>query len=37
LLIAAAGRCGEERCQKQGNFIFNEPESALPPARQMDF
>jgi predicted ATPase len=27
----------EERCQKQGIFIFDEPESALSPARQMDF
>src|ERR1700684_2551038 len=25
----------EERCQKQGIFIFDEPESALSPARQM--
>ncbi|MBI5319704.1 AAA family ATPase [Bradyrhizobium sp.] len=27
----------EERCQKQGIFIFDEPESALSPARQIDF
>ncbi|TPQ34576.1 ATP-binding protein [Bradyrhizobium guangdongense] len=27
----------EERCQKQGIYIFDEPESALSPARQMDF
>lgn len=27
----------EERCQKQGLYIFDEPESALSPARQMDF
>ena len=27
----------EERCQKQGIFIFDEPESALSPARQMEF
>jgi predicted ATPase len=27
----------EERCQKQGIFIFGEPESALSPARQMEF
>ena len=27
----------EERCQKQGIFIFDEPESALSPARQMAF
>ena len=26
----------EERCQRQGIFIFDEPESALSPARQMD-
>jgi predicted ATPase len=26
-----------ERCQRQGNFIFDEPESALSPARQMEF
>jgi predicted ATPase len=26
-----------ERCQKQGIFIFDEPESALSPARQMEF
>src|SRR5882757_5098 len=25
----------EERCQRQGIFIFDEPESALSPARQM--
>ena len=25
-----------ERCQRQGIFIFDEPESALSPARQMD-
>jgi len=27
----------EERCQKQGIFIFDEPESALSPARQLEF
>jgi predicted ATPase len=27
----------EERCQKQGIFIFDESESALSPARQMEF
>jgi predicted ATPase len=27
----------EERCQRQGVFIFDEPESALSPARQMEF
>lgn len=27
----------EERCQSQGIFIFDEPESALSPARQMEF
>ncbi len=27
----------EERCQRQGIYIFDEPESALSPARQMDF
>src|ERR1700710_456860 len=27
----------EERCQKQGIFIFDEPESALSPTRQMEF
>src|ERR1700689_1982269 len=27
----------EERCQRQGSFIFDEPESALSPARQMEF
>lgn len=27
----------EERCQKQGLFIFDEPESALSPARQIEF
>ena len=27
----------EERCQRQGLFIFDEPESALSPARQMEF
>jgi predicted ATPase len=26
-----------ERCQKQGIFIFDEPESALSPARQIEF
>ncbi|MEY2394530.1 MAG: hypothetical protein QOF94_875 [Acidobacteriaceae bacterium] len=26
-----------ERCQEQGIFIFDEPESALSPARQMEF
>jgi predicted ATPase len=26
-----------ERCQRQGIFIFDEPESALSPARQMEF
>jgi predicted ATPase len=27
----------EERCQKQGFFIFDEPESALSPSRQIEF
>jgi predicted ATPase len=27
----------EQRCQRQGIFIFDEPESALSPARQMEF
>src|SRR3954463_11462374 len=27
----------EERCQQQGIFIFDEPESALSPARQIEF
>src|SRR5207248_9431245 len=27
----------EERCQKQGIFIFDEPESALSPSRQVEF
>ena len=27
----------EERCQQQGIFIFDEPESALSPARQLEF
>ncbi|KPH79704.1 MULTISPECIES: AAA family ATPase [Bosea] len=27
----------EERCRRQGFFIFDEPESALSPARQMTF
>jgi predicted ATPase len=27
----------EERCQQQGIFMFDEPESALSPARQIDF
>ncbi len=27
----------EERCQRQGIFIFDEPESALSPARQIAF
>jgi predicted ATPase len=27
----------EERCQRQGVFIFDEPESALSPTRQMEF
>jgi predicted ATPase len=27
----------EERCQKQGIFIFDEPEAALSPARQLVF
>src|ERR1700740_121426 len=26
----------EERCQKQGIFIFDEPESALSPTRQLE-
>jgi predicted ATPase len=26
-----------ERCQRQGIYIFDEPESALSPARQMEF
>jgi predicted ATPase len=27
----------EERCQRQGIYIFDEPEAALSPARQMEF
>lgn len=27
----------EERCQRQGIFIFDEPESALSPSRQLEF
>ena len=27
----------EERCERQGLFIFDEPESALSPARQIEF
>jgi predicted ATPase len=27
----------EERCQKQGIYIFDEPESALSPSRQIEF
>jgi predicted ATPase len=27
----------QERCQRQGIYIFDEPESALSPARQMEF
>lgn len=27
----------KERCQRQGIFIFDEPESALSPARQLEF
>jgi predicted ATPase len=27
----------EERCQQQGIFIFDEPESALSPSRQIEF
>ncbi|HXI05199.1 MAG: AAA family ATPase [Bradyrhizobium sp.] len=27
----------EERCQRQGIFIFDEPEAALSPARQIEF
>jgi predicted ATPase len=27
----------EERCQRQGIFIFDEPESALSPSRQIQF
>jgi predicted ATPase len=27
----------EERCQRQGIYIFDEPESALSPARQVEF
>src|SRR5438477_8638809 len=30
-------RLFEERCDQQGIFIFDEPESALSPARQMEF
>jgi len=30
-------RLFEERCDRQGIFIFDEPESALSPARQMEF
>jgi predicted ATPase len=27
----------QERCQRQGIYVFDEPESALSPARQMEF
>src|SRR6202043_1356380 len=27
----------QERCQRQGTYIFDEPEAALSPARQMEF
>jgi predicted ATPase len=27
----------EDRCKSQGIFIFDEPESALSPARQLEF
>jgi predicted ATPase len=27
----------EERCQRQGIYIFDEPESALSPSRRMEF
>jgi predicted ATPase len=27
----------EERCQRQGIYFFDEPESALSPARQIEF
>jgi predicted ATPase len=27
----------EERCNRQGIFIFDEPESALSPSRQIEF
>ena len=27
----------QERCQRQGIFIFDEPESALSPSRQIEF
>jgi predicted ATPase len=27
----------EERCDRQGFYIFDEPESALSPARQIEF
>jgi len=30
-------RLFEERCQRQGLFIFDEPESALSPSRQIEF
>ena len=30
-------RLFDERCQQQGLYIFDEPESALSPARQMEF
>ncbi len=30
-------RLFEERCQRQGIFIFDEPESALSPTRQVEF
>jgi len=30
-------RLFEERCQRQGIYIFDEPESALSPSRQMEF
>jgi predicted ATPase len=37
LLAAAGSWFFEERCQKQGIFIFDEPQSALSPARPMEF
>ena len=33
----AFSRFFEERCKSQGIFIFDEPESALSPARQLEF
>jgi ABC-type polar amino acid transport system ATPase subunit len=35
--MARAFRFFEERCERQGIFIFDEPESALSPSRQIEF